>query len=195
MRKFILLLLFFPSLIFAQTNLMQRFFDNLEKKTLISDFTITVTEKATQPTTITGNITMQETKFKAQFMGMEIAYDGTTLYSYSEDNNELTLSTPMQEELADINPLLFAKAITESCKTEIKEQNDNYAITLIPQESGSGIRDFVINIRKHDLMPLSATMRETGMKTTAIIFRNSRFSPTWAEFIINKPNAYRNDLR
>ena len=195
LRQILTSLLFLPMVCMAEDDLLTRFLDNLEKHTLQSDFTVTITEKATQPTTITGTIVMRGEQFKAQLMGMEIAYDGITLYSYSEDNDELTLSSPTPDELADVNPLLFTKALGESCQTETKEQAGNYIVTLLPNQPGSGVRDFSLQIRKHDLMPLYAAMRETSMKTTTLLFRNPQFSDMNADFTISKPDAYINDLR
>lgn len=196
MKKILfLLLLFFPIISNAQNEIVERFFDNLNKKTLESDLLITVTENANQPTNITGKIIMLGNKFKAEIMGMEVAFDGKTLYTYSEDMDELTLSNPMQEELIDINPVVTAKEIVSSCNVTTKEQGDNYVITLIPKEQGSGIKDFVVTFRKSDLMPISIVIRETTMQTTKAVFRNAKFISIVPDFTISKPGAYINDLR
>lgn len=195
MRKAVIIILMWPMVCMAQSDVLQNFLLKMERQTLESDFSVTISEKATQPTTLNGHILMHGEQFKADIMGMEVAYDGITLYTYNEGNDELTLSTPMPDELAEVNPLLFAKAIAGNCQTEVREQGGNYTVTLLPDNSAAGVREFTLQLRKHDLMPMVATMKETGMKTTTLLFREPSFVTTASEFSINKPNAYINDLR
>ena len=83
----------------------------LEQKTLVSDFSICIAEQNAQPMTYTGDLTMHGKQFALSMFDMEAAYDGNTLYMYSEDTEELTLSTPSQEELLQTNPFLYAQAL------------------------------------------------------------------------------------
>lgn len=196
MKKVLLILSLCPILCLAQTNeVIKQTFDKLSKQTLQSDFTITITEKANQPTSFTGSITMCGEKFRANLMGMEVAFDGKTMYTYSEDMNELTLSNPLKEELTDINPLLFAKAIYESCQSQVREHNGSYVISLVPTTAGTGVKDFVLTINKADLLPQSAVMRQSDMTTTKIVFRNAKYTSTKTEYTISQLGAYINDLR
>ena len=195
MKKLIVILLMFPIVCFAQDDAIRRLFTKMEKQALQSDFTVTITEQATQPTNLTGKIVMRGECFTAEIMGTELAYDGKTLYSYSEDINELTLSYPTMEELIESNPLLFAKDLVNSNETEVREQGANYLATIHPDEASTGVKEFSLLMRKSDLMPLSATMKETGMRTTTLTFRNTVFLQSAPEFTISKPEAYVNDLR
>lgn len=183
-----------PALCFAQGDVLQSFLDNLEKKTLESAFTVTITERASQPVSFTGNIVMRGECFSGKLMGTEMSYDGKTLYSYNEDADELTLSYPTQGELLEANPLMFAKAIADSYKAETKEQGGNYLVTLRPDKS-TGVREFSLMIRKADLMPLSASMQETDMRTTTLTLRQQKFSELAPDFKLDKQGAYINDLR
>ena len=179
----------------AEDDVLARLYNNLEKQTLESDFTFTITENGGQPTNITGKIVMRGEKFSANLMGTEIAYDGKTLYTYSEDNDELTLSTPTMEELIESNPLLFAQTLTDAYETKTAEQASNWLIIIKPDAQLTGVREFTLTLRKSDLMPVSASMRETNFNTTTLTFRNQHFSSTLPDFTINKPDAYLNDLR
>ena len=61
-----------PALCFAQGDVLQSFLDNLEKKTLESAFTVTITERASQPVSFTGNIVMRGERFSGKLMGTEM---------------------------------------------------------------------------------------------------------------------------
>lgn len=184
-----------PSLCFAQSDVLQTFFSNIEKQTLDSDFTFTITEQGGQPTNIAGKIAMRGERFTASLMNTEVAFDGKTLYTYSEDNDELTLSTPTMEELRESNPLLFAKALTETYKPTVTQQGGNWLVSIKPDAQQTGVREFTLILRKSDLIPLSATMRETNFNTTTLTLRNQHLSTTLPDFTINKPDAFINDLR
>ncbi len=195
MRRLLTILMLCPILCMAQDDVLQQFFQNIEKKTLESDFTVTMSSKATQPTSMTGHIVMHGEQFVAEIMGMEIAYDGITLYTYNEGNDELTLSNPMPDELAEVNPLLFAKALTDLYQAETREENGIYKVTLLPDRQNTGVQEFTLQIRKYDLMPLSASMKEQGMKITTLLFRQPTFTTSAPYFKLEKPGAYINDLR
>ena len=194
MKKVLMILMMMPMLCFAQTNVLNSCLKNLEKQTLEAAFTVTITEKASQPVSFTGNIVMRGECFIAEFMGTEMAYDGKTLYTYNEDTDELTLSYPTQDELAEANPLLFAKNIADSYEAETKEQSGNYQITLRPDKS-TGVREFTLLVRKSDLMPLYASMKEIDMRTTTLTLRQQKFTDEKPDFKLEKPGAFINDLR
>ncbi|MBR1563741.1 MAG: outer-membrane lipoprotein carrier protein LolA [Paludibacteraceae bacterium] len=193
--KILILMMAVPALCFAQSDVLQTFFSNIEKQTLESDFTFTITEQGGQPTNIAGKITMRGERFTANLMNTEVAFDGKTLYTYSEDNDELTLSTPTMEELRESNPLLFAKALTETYKPTVTQQGSNWLVSIKPDAQQTGVREFTLILRKSDLIPLSATMRETNFNTTTLTLRNQHLSTTLPDFMINKPGAFINDLR
>ena len=71
---------------------LQSLFATLEQKTLQSDFTISIAEANGQPMTYTGSLNMHGKQFALEMLGMEAAYDGSTLYMYSDDTEELTIN-------------------------------------------------------------------------------------------------------
>ena len=82
--------------------ILQSLLSTMEQKTLVSDITLTQTESNNtnnMPLTYTGTLTMRGKQFTLSILGLEAAYDGKTLYVYSEDTEEMTLSTPSDEEL------------------------------------------------------------------------------------------------
>lgn len=192
-RLLYMVLLFFPSLLYADA--LTDCFAKLEKQTLVSDFTVTMQSEASQPMTYTGHIVMRGEEFRVNMMDMEIAYDGSVLYNYSEEQNELTLSTPDLEELAAANPLLYARTLVKNGDYTVTDRGDTYRIVLTPYDKTAGVQSFTLTLRKSDLMPLSAVMKETVSRQTVLTLRQPAFTSAKPSFVISKEGAYLNDLR
>ena len=173
------------------------FLANLETKTLQSDFTVTVAEELNAPMNYPGTIVMRGDKFRLEMFAIEAAYDGKTLYMYTADVDELTLSNPTQQELVETNPLLYAKALVNVCDIAEKPANEGQQtiITLTPKDQSIGINRFTLKIRNADLMPLSVEIKE-GKKLSTLKLKEPKFVETPQEYII-KPdkNTFVNDMR
>lgn len=149
---------------------LSSFLTGLETKTLQTDFTLTIAENVSQPLNITGTITVHGTQFLLSAMDYEAAYDGSTLYLWQPDTEELTLTTPTDEELLEVNPFLYAKALSD----EGKKVN------------------FVMNDKQ---LPVRAEMQD-GKKNYTLTFRNAKYITTPVTYSITPPDgAFINDLR
>lgn len=149
---------------------LSAFLTSLETKTLQTDFTLTVTENVSQPMNITGSITVNGERFVLAALDYEAAYDGNTLYLWQPDTEELTLSTPTQQELIEANPFLFAKALDQQGKK--------------------------VNIVLDDKqLPVKAQMND-GKNSYMLSFRNAQYISTPVNYTITPPEgAFINDLR
>ncbi len=178
---------------------LSSFLANLEEKTLQSTFTVTVAEEVNAPMNFPGEIIMQGNKFRLEMMDIEAAYDGKTMYMYSGQTDELTLSNPTEQELVEANPLLYAKALVPVCNVTERTTQDGQQtiVTLTPKDQSIGINRFVLKLRNSDLIPLSVEIKE-GKKTSTLKLKEPKFVPTNPEDIyILKPskNTYVNDMR
>lgn len=173
---------------------LESFMTTMETKTLSADFTLTVTEGKNAPMTYPGSLTMQGAKFVIKAMGQEVAYDGLTLYSYSREMNELTLTEPREADLLESNPFLYARAIYKVCDVSERVASDGKTqiITLVPRQPQTGVGRFVLQIR--DGLPISGEVVE-GAKTTRVVLHNPQFIPSPASWVLTYPDAYVNDLR
>ena len=167
----------------------------LEQKTLVSDFSISVAEQQSQPITYTGDMTMRGKQFALGMFAMEAAYDGSTLYMYSEDTEELTLSTPTEEELVQTNPFLYAKALLPICQYAEKEVGDKTQITLTPINNSLPISKFVLRVTTSSQLPSVVEIYESDGKVTTLRLTNPKYTDSVPVFIIEKEGAYINDLR
>ena len=182
-------------MLIAILTILSSFLANLEQKTLQSDFTVTVAEEVNAPLNFPGSLTMQGDKFLLTMYGLEAAYDGKTMYMYSGETDELTLTNPTQQELTEANPFLFAKALVDACNIVEKTSGENTIVTLTPKDKSAGIDRFVLKLRTADLLPLSVELKE-GKKMTTLKLTNPRYVTLHPEFVI-KPdkNTYINDMR
>jgi hypothetical protein len=182
-------------LLIITLTILQSLFSTLEQKTLQSDFSITITQEQTQPMTYAGTLAMRDQKFALEFFGIEAAYDGQTLYMYNEDAEELTLSTPTQEELIQTNPFLYVRALLPLCEYAEKAVGDKTQITLTPRDQSLGINKFVLRLVTTTLLPLSAEIHESDGKVTTLRLNHPEYKNECPGFTIEKPEAFINDLR
>jgi len=179
--------------------ILSSFLTNLETKTLQSDFTITVAEEINAPMNYPGTLIMQGRLFRLEMFNIEAAYDGRTMYMYSPETDELTLTNPTEQELVETNPLLYAKALVPVCNvTERTIANDPSPVTLItltPKDQSIGINRFVLRVRNADLMPLQIEIKE-GKKTSTLKFKEPQFVADKQEYkIVPEKDTYINDMR
>ena len=182
---------------------LQSLLATLEQKTLVSDFTMTYTQSpianSQSPITYTGNLAMHGKQFSLSMFNMEAAYDGNTLYMYSDELEELSLSTPTEEELVQTNPFLYAQALLPVCQYAEKVVGDKTQITLTPSSpianTQSPIAKFVLRVTTATLLPTMVEIHETEGPLTTLRLNNARYTNETPSFIIEKEGAFINDLR
>ena len=182
-------------LLLITLTVLQSLLATLEQKTLMSDFAISIAEEQDQPTTYTGELAMRGKQFTLSMFAIEAAYDGNTLYMYSDDTEELMLSTPTDEELQQTNPFLYAQALLPVCQYTEKAMGDKTQITLTPNDQSAGITKFVLRLTTATLLPTSIEIHEEDGKQTTLRLNNARYTDDTPSFVIEKEGAYINDLR
>jgi hypothetical protein len=182
-------------LLLITLTVLQSLLATLEQKTLVSDFTISIAEAQAQPTTYTGDLAIHGKQFTLSMFAIEAAYDGNTLYMYSDDTEELMLSTPTDEELQQTNPFLYAQALLPVCQYSEKAVGDKTQITLTPNDQSAGITKFVLRLTTATLLPTSIEIHEEDGKQTTLRLNNARYTDDTPSFVIEKEGAYINDLR
>ena len=182
-------------LLLITLTILQSLLSTLEQKTLQSDFTITIASTPNNPITYSGSLAMRDTRFALEFFGIEATYDGKTLYMYSEDTEELTLSNPTQEELIQTNPFLYAQALLPLCQYDELSQGDQTCITLTPYDLSLGINKFVLRLVTTTLLPVAAEIHESEGKLTTLTLNQPVFTTECPPFTLDKPEAFINDLR
>lgn len=178
-------------------SILSSFFANLEQKTLQSDFSVSLQDGQQVTENYAGSITMHGQYFTFLMGDNKAAFDGKTMYVYSPETEELTLTEPTEEELIESNPLLYAKAVADVCEVSEQPSKDGTQtiVTLVPADQSQGVNRFILKIRNSDLMPLQLEVKE-GMKTTLLRMINPAFTQTVPEFTIEpEETTFVNDLR
>ena len=177
---------------------LSSFLANLETKTLQSDFTVTVAEEVNAPMNYPGTITMHGDCFRLMMFGIDAAYDGKTMYMYSGETDELTLTNPTQQELTETNPFLYAKALVNVCNITERATSDGKQtiVTLTPKDQSIGINRFVLRVRNDDLMPLQVEIKE-GKKLSTLKLKDPKYVGPQKNYTIEAPDfdTYVNDMR
>ena len=114
---------------------------------------------------------------------------------YSEELEELTLSTPTEEELTQTNPFLYAQALLPICQYAEKVVGDKTQITLTPNDQSAGIKKFVLRVTTATLLPTNIEIHEAEVQTTTLRLNNARYTDETPSFVIEKEGAFVNDLR
>lgn len=182
-------------LLFVILTVLQSLLATLEQNTLISDFSLSIAEQQSQPMTYSGNLSMHGKQFALSMFSIDAAYDGNTLYMYSEDTEELTLSSPTEEELMQTNPFLYAQALLPVCKYAEKVVGDKTQITLTPNDQSAGITKFVLRVITTSLLPTTVEIYEVGGKMTTLRLTNTHYTDEAQSFTIEKEGVFINDLR
>ena len=195
-KLFLYIVLSLPCLLTTATaTTLDTFLQTLADNTLHADFVITISEGASQPMNYPGTITMRGDRFALEMFDMEAAYDGKTLYVYSATTDELTLSTPTEQELMEANPFLYAQALSKLCTiTEQTTAPQALTITLTPNDQSAGIQRFTLRIEKETMLPSSIEIKE-GKQLTTLRLTNPTYTTDIPSFTITKPDAFLNDLR
>ena len=195
-KLFLYIVLCLPCLLTTATaTTLDTFLQTLADNTLHADFVITISEGASQPMNYPGTITMRGDRFMLEMFDMEAAYDGKTLYVYSATTDELTLSTPTQQELIEANPFLYAQALSTVCTiTEQTTAPQALTIILTPNDQSVGIQRFTLRIEKETMLPSSVEIKE-GKQLTTLRLTNPTYTTDIPSFTITKPDAFLNDLR
>lgn len=170
------------------------FFVQLENLTLQSDVQLTVTHQQNQPMTYVGKCALRGECFYLSMLSMEAAYDGQTLYVYSEDTQELTLSNPTQQELLETNPIILAKQIAQNSAITERVSGDKTIYTIVPNDTKWQVNQCIVKIQTLTMLPSQIQLYENE-RTTSLTFIMPTYSQETMEFKIDKHDVYINDLR
>lgn len=172
------------------------FLTTLQSHRLQSDFSLTIAADKTQSMTYQGSFMMEGPLFRVTLLDMEAAYDGQTLYMYTEETKELTLSIPTEEELRQTNPFLYAQALLPESSVTETETKEGTMITLVPNNLSAGISRFSLWIDRQNC-PLRLEIKEQD-RQTLLRLTNPKLTEAAKDieaFVIHKEGVFINDLR
>ena len=191
---FILLSICSFNLIYSQNKVLDTVIDRFKTEYFVSDLNVTITEQ-NQPMTFTGKVKLHAEQFYIAYLDGEMAFDGTTMYNYQEDIDELTLSYPTIAEQVDANPMLFVETLLEESTVKQTENEKQYVFTITPDNKQAEVSRFTLIINKTTMLPEKVTIFENVSRQTVLLFQNAVFTKEKQTFTIEKEGSTITDLR
>ena len=180
-------------------SILSQCFQTIEQSVIKLEFTMTIQNKSISDlSSYSGNIVIHGDCFILSLMENEIAYDGKSLFVYNRNDEEITISTPDESDLLDINPFLYAKYVSTNAQiTEqfIKESNQQQII-LLPTEHENSVEKIKLffDIDNEITLPQRIEMIERKQQTIITINQKEKL-PSTPKFVLEKDNVHINDIR
>ncbi len=150
--------------------------------------------------TVNGNMTLSGDRFAFSSPEMSTWFNGTTLWTYSADTNEVNLTDPTEDELQEVNPFTFIKSARREYTPRLLHSDSNkYDIELSPKVKKSELKKIEVSISKTSNLPTAITLylKNGNVKITITNAKTGKRLSNDA-FTFNKslfPNAEIVDLR
>lgn len=152
----ILLLINSISVSFSQNNtdaeqLTNNFINSFQKQTIQSDFTVKVSEKnSVNSQLISGKIVLRANQFFLESDELKVWFDGKTQWAYMKESNEVNISEPETDELAQINPIAIISAFKAASQIQFSKTKNpqNHVIELTAKNKKADFNKVIIQINK-----------------------------------------------
>lgn len=118
-----------------------------------------------------GTISLKGKKFHATTPQATIWFDGKTLWSYLQSNDEVNVTTPSDAELAAINPYNFIYMYKKGYNIDMKKKGGSYVVHLTATDKKSGIQEMYVTILQKTSVPSQVRMKR-GKEWMTIDIRN-----------------------
>lgn len=130
------------------------------------DFSVYMDNSNTQ-----GHITVQGKQFVLETPGMKTWFDGKTQWTLVEENEEVNVSEPTDEELQALNPYAWMALYQQGYElkfgdTGVPEVRKVIMTTTIPREE---MQSIVLLIHQKDLYPVRLSMASRGGLDVVVI--------------------------
>lgn len=97
--------------------IISSYLSKIKTEAVQTNFTLKVIPKnAVTSQSVSGNLIMKGNQFYLTMEEVKVWYDGTTQWAYFAQNNEVTITKPTHEELAETNPMAVLSGYTAKSK-------------------------------------------------------------------------------
>lgn len=109
-----------------------------------------------------GSITLSGSRFVVTTNDLSTWYDGKTQWTLAPAVNEVNVSEPTREELAEINPLLILSSLSSKFNAEMAgTTTGNYEILLVARDKDTGIASARVKVNASTWFPSEITLHTT----------------------------------
>lgn len=211
MNKFKLSILAFAISIFtisAQNNaeaekIINETVTKLNTQTLRANFKLDFFEKNNVISqSLQGNLILQAKKFHLNTPEVKAWFDGKTQWAYFAQNNEVSVTNPTTEELAETNPaMIISELRSKSTISFAKQKSNNFHIIILsPKQKNAEIVRVTIQVNKSNGNLSNIRIENKNGTSSLLTFSTYVFGNKAAdsEFTFDRrkfKSAYINDMR
>ena len=124
--------------------------------------------------TTTGYINIAENKFFCDMAGVDVWFDGTTMWHYVKADKEVSVSNPSAKNLARMNPYFFLTIYKKGYKCKMgKSTKDYYEVNMIGSND-TAFSSITVRLNKKNYNPIYT--KTVSKKATVEITVNSFLS-------------------
>ena len=182
MRKisFLLFAISFAIGAYAQSceEVADKLLNKLATTSLQTDFNISVTEPEAQSLNYSGNILMKGKAFRLYMASTQAYYNGTTLWVYDSDLDEINISKPTDEDLQETNPLLVIQLVRHNCRLHYSDtfkDQTQWSVDFYPNNKHSDVLKYTVQFHRNDLVPTRIIINEIHNRTTTVILSGQKY--------------------
>lgn len=147
-------------------------------------------EAAGQPT-VTGNIAIQGDKFAVTTSVNSTVYDGSTQWTVSNNDKEISIFEPTDDEIAQVNPFSIIKSYDRNYTSKLlSSDSNNVKVQLTPKDKGSAIKSIVISFAASAKLPsgMTITLDDGTVLHVTISEININANIPASRFVVNLKN-------
>jgi outer membrane lipoprotein-sorting protein len=148
----------------AAKNILDKTSQTIQKTTGIkAEFSLQIKSSQTErQETTNGSLWLKGNKLKISLNGTDIFFDGKTQWIYVEENNEVTIGIPTEEELLEINPVAIISSYKKGYM--LKKEDDKvtdgkpvYVINVYPEDRSKPYHRIELIIEKstHNILQIN----------------------------------------
>ena len=148
--------------------------------------------------TLSGNISIKGRMFHTKTATTEIWFDGSTLWTYMTNNDEVNISKPTEQQLQTLNPYNFINLYKSGFSYTMTSSNTEYTVHLTATDPAHRIQEAFIVADKNSYAPKEVKMMQDNKWTVFVITDMKSESLSDAVFRFDKskyPTAEVIDLR
>ena len=113
-----------------------------------------------------GTISIKGQKFYMHSNATTMWFDGTTLWTYVAQNEEVNISTPTAQQLQSLNPYHFINLYKQGYTSTITSNNTAYTVHLTATDTQKKISEAFVTISKENYAPKEIKLLQGTKWTT-----------------------------
>lgn len=128
-----------------------------------------------------GTLSVRGDAFRIELPNQVLVSNGATLWSYSEDDNQVVIQDYDEQELGFSIGQLFTNYLSIFRVTGATQATINGVrhdvLALVPREAGTSVRDATLYVRTEDAVPTKVRVHDVNGSTLSFDLSNVRLNP------------------